>query len=399
MKFLIRPRPYNTESLESYLLRVALANAYHSFREVAALAEKKHQLSNSEKATTSSICRLPSVNFYLEKSPNISRVEIFSTLALLVGLDFQQLSNLSFHKSNVIFCNDYKAVDYQGKAIPHCFIREKHIPICTKCLRESVFIRQIWHFSPYKSCHIHQTPLLTNCPQCGQYIDYRLTESLTHCSCGFDLLTVKSNNIKQVNYPDFITQNEDTRNSGLIDQCSTSWKLAMLLWYFQRFESKPPINLAEISTDHLVLAEHYFKTWPQSLINELNEKLSQAEYLMIDVPSKIPFHKVFGCLIPHAVLMKGYEEKFEPVVDVVRNFLFQLIDNNPLKGSSNIADLLVSIDDIAIVFSASHKDVNELLIKGEIKSSRRLKTKGIIEVYQPLFPLRSIRYLEFINDR
>ena len=65
--FLTRPRPYNDEALESYLLRLSQANTTASYKEFSRDVTYSAELANEiTDPYEGSFNKLSSVNFYLE---------------------------------------------------------------------------------------------------------------------------------------------------------------------------------------------------------------------------------------------------------------------------------------------------------------------------------------------
>lgn len=80
-----------------------------------------------------------------------------------------------------------------GLDIPLSFIRydaengKSSIPVCPHCLAEEAYIKQSWHLKWVNVCTKHNCSLISKCPECSSLINYIENESITHCSCGFEL--------------------------------------------------------------------------------------------------------------------------------------------------------------------------------------------------------------------
>ncbi len=65
------------------------------------------------------------------------------------------------------------------------FLRTQCSPVCPQCLAAEGVAREAWSHVLVTACHMHQTELLRQCPQCAQPIS--LTRRvLKHCDCGYE---------------------------------------------------------------------------------------------------------------------------------------------------------------------------------------------------------------------
>lgn len=51
---------------------------------------------------------------------------------------------------------------------PPEFFRQDGTAYCPGCLNDQQYLRKIWVFRPYSICHIHGTPIITECTNCGK---------------------------------------------------------------------------------------------------------------------------------------------------------------------------------------------------------------------------------------
>lgn len=65
------------------------------------------------------------------------------------------------------------------------FLRNQCSPVCPQCLADVGMAREVWSHVLVTACSVHQTELLSQCPQCAEPIC--LTRRvLMHCDCGYD---------------------------------------------------------------------------------------------------------------------------------------------------------------------------------------------------------------------
>lgn len=389
MLLLTRPRPFKDETLESYLLRLGQENTtanYKSFSDdVAYCAELENIISGKYKGSFS---ELPSVNLYLEKQPRIRRATMLSYLAKMLKLESIDIENLGFHRSNLKSGIGHRLIRINDWLIPRCLLRTEGIPVCIECIKQNNYIKKYWHLLAYRYCHKHNVILIEKCPKCARRLDYRKSESFHRCLCGFDLRTVptkKNESLKTVF--DDIEQKED--KSNFLANKPYQEKLQLLVWFLYRFETKMEESVQDLSLENIIEAEHYFKNWPQSFIDELKERELYAEFYTDKQLSKTPFNKVFGNIILNSRLIKK-PSKNEPILIILRGFINNLIKDNPADKIPNSGDLLVSIREIATLKDLTNNEVFKAFEQGRLKPVFHIKPNQSLDLFHCLFSLRQI---------
>lgn len=66
------------------------------------------------------------------------------------------------------------------------FLASRNAKICTRCLRESLYIRGMWGLSFYTACTRHRALLIERCPSCRKRLRWN-RRSVGYCQCGCDL--------------------------------------------------------------------------------------------------------------------------------------------------------------------------------------------------------------------
>lgn len=157
---LIRPKPFEDESLSGYITRIFEINKYESM-----------------------IIFLKKASLYGERlvfSPYMLEVKQLENLAELTNVDIQIL----FKSISPIFnSTDLKEESLQFRYAIHT----KKIKICPKCLLENGYHKKIWNLSLVTICPFHNCLLVDICPNCNKFLKI-YSDKLTICNCGFNLL-------------------------------------------------------------------------------------------------------------------------------------------------------------------------------------------------------------------
>jgi len=65
-------------------------------------------------------------------------------------------------------------------------VERQHLRFCLRCLQEFGFHRLIWELASINTCPLHQIPLISNCPSCGELL-MRRQKNIFICRKGHDL--------------------------------------------------------------------------------------------------------------------------------------------------------------------------------------------------------------------
>ena len=401
MAFLFSPKatPFSDESLESYLLRIVSENFFDSYEELSlAIREELHEL--DFEAHGAFPIDLKRLNVYHAKHNSHFRMRALGLLEALLDLPRFELQKIALLKSDVTF-NSSAALYRNGVDIPQKFIRYQgngkaySIPICPHCLREEAYIKQSWHIEWVNICVKHQCTLIHNCPECNLPINYIENESITHCSCGFELasadsLPVKEKSIKYLH--ELLDSNICSGSNPLFNFTTSSDRFAALLWFHKRYSHKNVFCLDE--------AVEYFSEWPASFYKELNGLTNNAEMKLIDLFNKTEFRFIFEDLIlssPNTQIL----EKPHFILITLLDYLAVLIEENPKSKKANIGDLLVSVSETALLLGTSIDQVYRLYQDGIFQTAYRLKLNQRINPNKGVFFLRQvIEYkASFGNDK
>ncbi|MBH0040623.1 TniQ family protein [Pseudoalteromonas sp. SWN166] len=401
MAFLFSPkaRAFSDESLESYLLRVVSENFFDSYEGLSlAIREELHEL--DFEAHGAFPIDLKRLNVYHAKHNSHFRMRALCLLETLLDLPRYELQKLALLKSDIKF-NSSAALYKNGVDIPHKFIRYHpedavaSIPVCPQCLAEEAYIKQNWHIKWVKECTKHQCALLHNCPECCAPINYIENESITHCSCGFELSCASispANTLSIEHLNKLLDKSERNDSNPLFNNTTLTERFAALLWYQERYSQ----------TDNFCLDDvvDYFSKWPAVFYKELDELSENAEMKLIYLFNKTEFKFIFGDAIlacPSTQMQRELHFIYRALLD----YLVTLVEGNPKAKKPNTADLLVSVLEAATLLGTSVEQVYRLYQDGILQTAFRHKMNQRINPYKGVFFLRHvIEYkTSFGNDK
>ncbi|EDM65936.1 hypothetical protein PE36_08041 [Moritella sp. PE36] len=397
MKLLEPITPYNDESLESYLLRIAEENGYQGFRELG------HILwcvlyENDNEAAGAFPKSLDQLNIYHTNTNSSFRVRAIQFIEELTVTGRLPLLNLSIMNNDTTFLKGLKSVSYQGVLIPRCFIKHDGIPICSDCLRESPYIRQYWQLVPYLACHIHQCEMLSKCPECDEVINYQLTESITYCCCGYDLRTYRALKSDPINVElsKLVTNAKaDKNNDSILYQVDLSHRYGALLWfYLQHNDDTSNLQSSYVSFGRAI---SYFSDWPNDLYSTFEAMVNKAEITQVVAFNKMPFSDVFGSLLLDASKLPSRNVTHNFILRDITSYLINLVRTHAKSKHPNIADTLLTILEVAALLSTSHEQIYRLYETGHLIIAVRLKQFHRLSVNIPAFHLRHV--IELRNSR
>jgi TniQ len=164
MKLLRRAKPYPTESLAGYLIRLASINHYSSGNLILSKAGIKERL-----------CHL---NVFDSNQDNLS------TLSNMTGVSESNLLSMAFYiKTNR---HSYtNQVNGFGEIFSTSLLNDSCFTICPSCLAEKPYYPQVWDLRHVTVCPFHKCRLVDSCPVCGQIINLSSPNLLRCKKCDF----------------------------------------------------------------------------------------------------------------------------------------------------------------------------------------------------------------------
>ncbi|MGI2182634.1 TniQ family protein [Shewanella oncorhynchi] len=391
MAFLFSPRAraFIDESLESYLLRIVSENFFDSYQQLSlAIREELHEL--DFEAHGAFPIELKRLNIYHAKHNSHFRMRALSLLESLLGLPPHELEKIALFRSNRVFMGSSVAVHRNGIDIPLSFIRYANeddvesVPVCPECLKDEPYIRQVWHLKPYTACAKHECALIHHCPECKANLNYIEKESISYCSCGFELSKAAVISAKQSDLmlARSLINGDVTSTNPLINETSATHRLAALLWYQKRHGGSNDNSFSD--------AIEYFDNWPDNFYQELDKVTQGAELRLIELFNRTAFRFIFGELILHSRCL--YPEDKDPhfIYVALMRYLQRLVELHPKSKKPNVADMLVSVAETAVLLSTTQEQVYRLHQDGILTSAFRQKMKQRIDPHAAVFYLRQV---------
>ena len=399
MQLLVRPEPYEDESLESYLLRLSSANFLESYQLLSG-SIREWLWENDRDAAGAFPLALSQVNVYHAKQSSSFRIRAIRLVEALTDLERLPLLKLAILNSSDKYGNGLSTVVRNGVFIPRCFLRSEGIPICPHCLSESSYIRQHWHFLHYSACVEHECALLERCPACKATLNYLDHEQIETCSCGFELKTavVESANDDSLKLSQIVVGRISNTENALANERSLSIRHGALLWYYLKTNKGLEAD-KKIGPSGLHGALGYFSRWPETLNHELQGCVDKAEQRLVAGFNKTSFQHVFGNLILSPSHFPSEHANQNFILDEVLAFLEALVLDNPKTKRANVADVLLSVAEVAVVLATSHEQVYRLYQEGFLELSLRLPSQTKLGSHTPAFYLRQVFEFRAAHDQ
>lgn len=154
-----RVPPRIDESLAGYLMRVAEANYLRSRESV--------------------------LQSFLGKASRLPRVDEIEHLARFTRCSVSEVSQLFGFERRL---EDRSACWKIGEewVTKRNFVSSRTLACCPSCLAEDPYLPGVWELSFYRTCAVHRTNLIYQCPECRKNLRWTRAGVCT-CNCGFDL--------------------------------------------------------------------------------------------------------------------------------------------------------------------------------------------------------------------
>jgi ribosomal protein S27E len=181
-QFTIRIKPYDGESLSSFLLRADEKNRV-DYRAIIDILNRDVYISMRKKYIDR-----------LDRLPN--RVIDINKLSILLGISVKHLESLSFTPIYRYFL-DKKDFDTSYRSVGLEKLLEKnHRRFCPQCIKETGFYKLIWQVKEIHTCNIHNISLTSRCQYCNDKQPY-VWEQMTSFRCNYCNNSLVKNTAKQ----------------------------------------------------------------------------------------------------------------------------------------------------------------------------------------------------------
>lgn len=386
MQLLVRPDPFQDESLESYLLRLAEANRLESYR-LLSDSIKAWLMEHDHDAAGAFPLELSRVNVCHAREASSMRVRALKLVEKLTSNHDLPLLRLSLLHSNTRFCGDHSAVYRDGVEIPRSFLRRDNIPVCPACLAESGYIQQSWHLKPYQACVVHECRLIHSCPLCNRTLSYVRDEVLLRCTCGFSLseALLEQATAAELEISRLVSGHTFDSDNPLLNSTSLSLRFGAIYWYLLRYQPE-----FANENESYASAIEYFENWPNCLTQELSVIEDSSDEYLVQAFNKTAFKHLFGDLLWISRRLPSTHPAKNFVLAEVIAFLRGLVDRHPKGKNSNVADVLLTVSEAATLLVTTHEQVYRLYQEGSLELAFMPPLHQKLSVYQPAFYLRQV---------
>jgi len=270
---LLRPRPFASESLAGYQLRLAESNGYRSG--IWLLRQLLGTRRTSSGTTTQT-----------------------NELASFLELDSEEMSRLAYLYENSPWRSQ---IHYFGQIVNRKHLRSNTPAICPTCLKERAATNGFWELRYAVACPFHETLLIDLCQGCGQPVTWHRSKVSECPKCSFDYrnsaVEIAAEEVLEITKLIYSTANISlidvparSTYQGMPIAALQSESLDALLWMFRCtarsliFEpSSPSAQLMHSYSDCLlhehgaVLATAYIlREWPDRILERVYQLSSHS---------------------------------------------------------------------------------------------------------------------------
>ncbi|WP_288390320.1 TniQ family protein [uncultured Acinetobacter sp.] len=270
---LIEPIPYQGESADSFLLRVAQLNRHSSVYNLFGKDQFK---------------------FLAKQAPNCDLTDLprFKYALQLLNLD-ATYEQLAFEK---VGPTSRSARKWGNIEINNKLLKSAPHSYCPLCLDEQPFFKKIWRLKPVYACPIHSIFLVDHCPQCKAPIHLQSGTISTCSSCTYQLKDTPTIECSSISNIQWFINILDAGSNDVFKHFTAFWTA---LNYFSQLDMKDSLTIDE----HLEITHEYFNKPSQSSIR-LSDWINRRIHLAHPRIQLIPFLK-------HGYIFNKYIQSIE----------------------------------------------------------------------------------------
>jgi hypothetical protein len=371
-RLLLRPHPVSDETLESYLIRVALANGHKQAKTF--MSALKHHLCGIDGSRFESLpIDIAAFNPCYSKQNSASRTHAIRALSHLLFKEPIELQQLTLNRANAKFSPNSTALIRQTEIFPRSLLKKTNIPICPRCLSEGGHARYWWHFVPYASCHLHGLELLSHC-RCGHEIDYRHDGLAPYCpECKLSYLEqIRVSDDGDLTFTAWLAGEQ----SPIYPVINKSHRWGVVHWWYKQHDSK--FTLAEFKT--------FWSNWPNSLDEIIQKKIESAIEFRVKDLNELSCRDVLDKLLFNSILLPTRDFHNNIILKQLSSYL----DRHMLDDNGFIANLHINSIEAALLLGTSIDQIASLVEQGLLKTNIRLKSNKTLSVEADLFYLGDV---------
>lgn len=350
------PDPYDNESINGFIQRVALENRY----------ENANWIYSLKKISLNLKTRVGIENDILK-------------LSELLNKDYLKLYALTYFH---IFSknNDWLPV----------LIRQginRHSKYCPKCFKENGYHNKFWDISFNIFCSKHNLLLIDMCPKCKKFISSNL-KNMNTCLCGFPIhelphLHIPIEYSRMGSFLEGIFTKEKHTKGCLINLTAEEFTYILLFivnqLYFERYGEQAKVSSSFIHSNGfievIVDSIRIFTSWPTSFYEFLDNYGKSVKRKDRKTGITTYFGKFY---------MKLYSQFNDPCFDFIKNEFENYIKSNFNKGYFNRYNNFeaaegetkyVSGNNASKILKVNHDTIAKLIDDGLIKGIREIVGK------------------------
>ena len=386
---LLRPNPKPSESLESYMIRLADLYGYTPKQ----LIERFHIILDEadQKLSGALPGNLRQLNLYHASTSSALRMECFELLAEKMCKGRLPILELAVSRSKTRYATNHHSLFWRGLDIPRFFIRKDGFPVCPRCFEtaDTGYVPFYWHLHIVRACSKHKCKLVEQCPNCSKKLNYIDDGSLQGCSCGteYRLMPIEAAPDSMCNLAAKIQEQLVLESSDnlLFFLKDIHQLFGCILWYYSYVAERG--SQRSISDESLMACIAFFDQWPLSLRMLLQNKIETAIMLADRLFSETSFQSIFGNLLMVSRRLPTQALSGNPVLKEVFAYLDECIHaDNEL---SEIGFCLLNGYEVAALLDTDSEQVARLLDEGKLPAAKSMKSSAAFDPKRPLFPLKS----------
>ncbi|HHC7267606.1 TPA: TniQ family protein [Vibrio parahaemolyticus] len=352
-----RPKPFEDESLESYLIRIANRNGYQDVDRF--LSALKHYLCDGDSEKFSSFpTDIRRINPYSSKHSSAARSHALHQISQLTFTEPVDLLKLTINRSPLKYSPSVTALIRGCEAFPRSLLRTNIIPVCPVCLQENGYASYLWHFEGYDVCHKHHCALVTSC-KCGKPYDYRKNGVTSICtSCGTQLkLQEKETPHEQIAIANWLAGND----LPPLPSVPKSYRWGLIHWWkhIEKTDNFNPSSFHRFWTD-----------WPESFQQKIQKRIDyNYEYRTVS-KKELNVRDIIGDLLFSSIQLPDRDFRH----NIILRELFAYFEQVIWDKNGQFANLRLNSYDLAFLLNTDTDQIASLVEQRLLVPNHPIKT-------------------------
>jgi hypothetical protein len=268
--------PHPDEGFFSYAVRIAEENGYPNYHSVYHAAELKIR---------------KGFNLNILFKEDLEKNGLTKTLGPIVA------SKINCMIQKTKSGNRIYDVEVYGKTIPNYLVVTSFVKLCSACMVDNRYIKNLWQFLPITTCHLHKCLLIDQCPICHSPFQWHssVLEGCRSCGANWELIYKKSTTVPvhetilsdlfchklglipmptRSNYAEGLFDLEFNELASLLSL--TAWVMPgdHLFWNMNYFKQKNNADIHQL----LMNSVKVYSEWPNQFFSFLSQLQGQINY-------------------------------------------------------------------------------------------------------------------------